>query len=343
MSCVTGVQTCALPISLTSATVGANIYYTTDGSIPTSQNGTLYDPNNKPDITASSTIRARAYADGLTFSSVTSSVFAVTPIAVEAIPEGDTYLIGTLDPIVLVSNDEAALIYYTTNGTDPTESSTQFTAAIPAFSVITTLKFRAFDAPALPSAIVTEVYNIQALAPVVTTNSGTYTSTVTPIVTNPNAFGTIEQSVNGGAFTTYTGAAVDVTSTIIYRIVAAGVYVTSATVTRVYTIQVATPVITPSGGVIDEGDLITLSCATSGAAIYYTTNGSEPTTSSALYSAPFAVLVDTTVKAKAFKTGTTAEAAIIERMKYVGTELSEAQCKDAERRLGIRISQPTLF
>ena len=42
-------------------------------------------------------------------------------------------------------------------------------------------------------------------------------------------------------------------------------------------------------------------------------------------------------------TGTTAEAAIIERMKYVGTELSEAQCKDAEKRLGIRISQPTLF
>lgn len=42
-------------------------------------------------------------------------------------------------------------------------------------------------------------------------------------------------------------------------------------------------------------------------------------------------------------TGTTAEAAIIERMNYVGTELSEAQCKEAERRLGIRISQPTLF
>jgi cyclopropane fatty-acyl-phospholipid synthase-like methyltransferase len=42
-------------------------------------------------------------------------------------------------------------------------------------------------------------------------------------------------------------------------------------------------------------------------------------------------------------TGTTAEAAIIERMKYVGTELSEAQCRDAEKRLGIRISQPTLF
>lgn len=42
-------------------------------------------------------------------------------------------------------------------------------------------------------------------------------------------------------------------------------------------------------------------------------------------------------------TGTTAEACIIEKMEYVGTELSEAQCKFAEKRLGIRISQPTLF
>lgn len=42
-------------------------------------------------------------------------------------------------------------------------------------------------------------------------------------------------------------------------------------------------------------------------------------------------------------TGTTAEAAIIEGMNYVGTEISEAQCKSAEKRLGIRICQPTLF
>lgn len=42
-------------------------------------------------------------------------------------------------------------------------------------------------------------------------------------------------------------------------------------------------------------------------------------------------------------TGTTAEACIIEKMTYIGSELSEEQCKYAEKRLGIRISQPTLF
>ena len=42
-------------------------------------------------------------------------------------------------------------------------------------------------------------------------------------------------------------------------------------------------------------------------------------------------------------TGTTAEGCVFEKMRYVGSELSEEQCKYAEKRLNIRISQPTLF
>lgn len=42
-------------------------------------------------------------------------------------------------------------------------------------------------------------------------------------------------------------------------------------------------------------------------------------------------------------TGTTANACIIEKRNYIGSELSSEQCKYAEKRLNIRISQPTLF
>lgn len=42
-------------------------------------------------------------------------------------------------------------------------------------------------------------------------------------------------------------------------------------------------------------------------------------------------------------TGTTAEACVIEKLNYVGSELSKAQCELAEKRLEIRIAQPTLF
>lgn len=42
-------------------------------------------------------------------------------------------------------------------------------------------------------------------------------------------------------------------------------------------------------------------------------------------------------------TGTTANACIIEKRNYLGSELSEEQCKYAEKRLKIKISQPQLF
>ena len=50
---------------------------------------------------------------------------------------------------------------------------------------------------------------------------------------------------------------------------------------------------------------VTLSCSTSDATIRYTTNGSEPTSSSTQYTVPFTVSTSCTVKAKAFKSGYT--------------------------------------
>lgn len=46
---------------------------------------------------------------------------------------------------------------------------------------------------------------------------------------------------------------------------------------------------------------VTLACATAGATIRYTTDGTEPTTSSLAYSAPITISGTTTIKAKAFK------------------------------------------
>ncbi len=83
---------------------------------------------------------------------------------------------------------------------------------------------------------------------------------------------------------------------------------------------VATPTFTPAAGLYISAQTVTLACATEGATIYYTTDGTEPTTSSSVYAEPFTVSMTTTVKAFAAKEGmnnsavATAEYTIIEVM-----------------------------
>lgn len=66
---------------------------------------------------------------------------------------------------------------------------------------------------------------------------------------------------------------------------------------------VATPTITPSGGTFADPVEITLSTSTPDAQLRYTLDGSEPDSTSTLYTGPFTVSTDTIVKAKAFKNG----------------------------------------
>lgn len=60
---------------------------------------------------------------------------------------------------------------------------------------------------------------------------------------------------------------------------------------------VATPEITPATGTFTSDQEVTITCATEGAKIYYTTDGTDPTAQSTEYTAAFTVSETTTVKA----------------------------------------------
>ena len=68
--------------------------------------------------------------------------------------------------------------------------------------------------------------------------------------------------------------------------------------------QAAKPTFSPAGGTFIAAQSVTISCTTAGATIYYTTDGTDPSsTNGTVYSAPISVSTTTTIKAIAIKEG----------------------------------------
>lgn len=72
---------------------------------------------------------------------------------------------------------------------------------------------------------------------------------------------------------------------------------------------VATPTFSPAGGTYTSAQSVTITTTTSGADIYYTTDGSTPTASSTFYTGAITVSSNTTIKAIAIKDGVSSQVA----------------------------------
>jgi formylglycine-generating enzyme len=73
--------------------------------------------------------------------------------------------------------------------------------------------------------------------------------------------------------------------------------------TTTSTNTVATPVITPESGTYNSVQTVTITCATTDATILYTLDGTDPISTSPVYTTPFTVNSNKTVKAMAIKEG----------------------------------------
>ena len=254
---------------------------------------------------------------GYANSPVTTAAYTIAPVlpAPTFSPQGggSSWALFTTPPSVTLSDTQAGVtFYYTTNGTTPTTSSTLYTGPI-TVNVTETIEAIAVESGYTNSPVSSMLYSIAPMlpAPAFSLAAGTYTTPQSVTISDATAGTTIYYTTNGTTPTTsssvYSGAiTVSATETLEAIAVESG-YCNSPAAAAAYTIAsvLPAPAFSLAAGTYTSSQSVTISDATAGATIYYTTNGTTPTTSSTVYTGAITVSATETLEAIAVETGYT--------------------------------------
>ena len=226
---------------------------------------------------------------------------------------GGTY--STVKTVTVTVATPGATITYTLTGVDPTAADTPIASG----SSLTidqsrTLKARAFNAGFPDSAVTAASYTLQVATPAATPGGGTYTTSRTVTLSSSSPGVSIRYTTDGTTPTDtsalYTAPLTVATATTLKAIGVRSGWTSSGVATATYVFSygtLAAPVIAPGTGTYATDQSVAIT-GPAGAIVRYTTDGSEPTTSSLAYADPIAVAGTLTIKAKAFQTDWTPSA-----------------------------------
>ena len=354
-----GTYTTSQTVTISDATAGTTIYYTTNGTTPTTSS-TKY--TGAITVSATETLEAIAVATGCSNSSVATAVYTISSGATSKInyPAGG-FTASALN-LVNGATVTGGMVQLTDGGSGEARAA-WFTTAVPVQSFMTNFTFQQLNATAdgmtftiqgsgiwalgdgggglgyqgigNSVAVKFDLYNnagegsdstglytdgaiptvpaIDLSSTGINLHSGdimdaqlvydgtNLTMTLTDTVTNATVtevFPVNIPSIVGGntAFVGFTGGTGGTTAT---QNVLSWTYVSPAESAA------ATPAFSPVAGTYSASQTVTISDATAGTTIYYTTNGTTPTTSSAKYTGAITVSATETIKAIAVATGYT--------------------------------------
>ena len=156
-----GAYTTVQTVTISDPTMGASIYYTTDGSMPGAGTGTSMLYTGPLTVSDSETLNAIAVDSGDTSSAVATAAYSVTLAGANATPTL-SLVAGTYtspEPVTITDTTSGASIYYTTDGSAPTASSNLYIGPI-AVSSTETINAIAIGGGLTSSGVATALYTI---------------------------------------------------------------------------------------------------------------------------------------------------------------------------------------
>jgi N-acetylneuraminic acid mutarotase len=290
----TSAQTVTISDSMTGATILCSLSNESPAPGPVICNG----PQT---VSQSGTLTATAVVPGYAISAAASATYTIMPPA--ATPTFSSQNPSPTYALTVTISDmtSGATIYYTTNGTTPTTSSAIYTGPI-TISSSEMLEAIATASNYSTSAVASATY-LQAATPAFNPPGGTYTSTQTVTISDSMSGATIFCSFSNqppppGPETCDGPQTVSQSVTLTATAVVPG-YAVSAAASATYTIlpPAATPTFSPTAGTYTTDQSVVITDSTSGATIYYTTDGTTPTTSSTVYGGSIGVTSSETIEA----------------------------------------------
>ncbi len=231
-------------VTITCSTSGATIHYTTDGTTPDTSSPTYSSPIA---ITAETTIKAIGVKEGMDNSNVGSAHYTVVlPKVANPVfnPSAGEVTSGT--EVTITCATAGATIYYTTDGSTPTEDSTEYTAPITVTAAVT-IKAIGVATDYQDSSVVTAAYTIgipTAAAPTFTPAAGEVSKGTTVALATTTPGGEIHYTTNGSTPTAsspvYSDPIVINANTTIKALTVAEGYRNSSVATAAYTVPAVT-------------------------------------------------------------------------------------------------------
>jgi N-acetylneuraminic acid mutarotase len=273
-----GTYTTEQSATISDSTPGATIYYTTDGSTPTTSS-TVY--SGAITVSATETIQAIAVATNYLNSAVATAAYTITPPAAAPVFSVAAGTYTATQTVTISDTTPGATIYYTTDGTQPAATSSVYSGPI-VVSSSETLEAMATASGYTQSAVAAAAYVVN-----ISTNPVPVISSISPATAS--AGGTaFTLTVNGLEFTAnstiYWGTNVLTTTYVNATQLTAQVTADEIATAGITSITVQTP--TPGGGTssIFQFEIDTASGTTTGT-IFSSTTATVASGSPAAYPA----------------------------------------------------------